>query len=719
MKATHSLTLLTALLTPLAAVSAAEPSLVPDTPSTAPDYFCTWNLQGFVSNYSGSNAQADAMTEANLFGTGPNQNWVKMFPDARTDLILVLDDTWDIPLAARDGDGRGHPKRGSLELDTQRFPSYTGTPAERFAKLNRYVRAHGWRSVGLWVYSGRPKKDADPRVNDEEYWAERMRWCRDTGIEYWKVDWGSYSEKELWRMNQWARWIYPGLWIEHGGGVKPTGERVRLADKLGVWRTYDVNPSAAVPETIRRVAVAISHPRENHDTAALINCEDEPYIGAGLGCVYGVMRHPLVGNMPNGKPDPWFRPQCRDLRRRLDEVTRAVRWHRIAQPFGITDKELVDTQGFQDSPKSAGVPARVARGGLPLPIVTGENPPYVLCSRHPDGEIAIATAPRKTRSGEVINPADITLDVGELNRPIGIFGKYGSLTLLTTSPLAGKRILAQDLAGQTPVDITGEVTLSDGRLMLPGAVIQRVGLMAAKPGDISDPGMLLVIEGLTKFIPKTPMKPFPGGERKLPAGKPGAGLNIVRAVWGPTYGGADVTAKMTAMIKDGGLTVEAWPEEFGDTSPSTHNRLEVEYTCHGQGHIAIALYGERLLVDAAGHYRTERSGRQRPDPFEDRANKDKISVARYGKPGSEQILTISKFQDLTRITVGDKRKNTLVVTGTASVISETEYAVTGFNQHNDREERVEVRTAQDGLVQLKRASLPIPEILNFRVPQPR
>jgi len=25
---------------------AAEPSLVPDTPSTAPDYFCTWNVQG-------------------------------------------------------------------------------------------------------------------------------------------------------------------------------------------------------------------------------------------------------------------------------------------------------------------------------------------------------------------------------------------------------------------------------------------------------------------------------------------------------------------------------------------------------------------------------------------------------------------------------------------------------------------------------------------------
>ena len=35
----------------------------------------------------------------------------------------------------------------------------------------------------------------------------------------------------------------------------------------------------------------------------------------------------------------------------------------------------------------------------------------------------------------------------------------------------------------------------------------RVGTMAAKPGDISDPGLVMVVEDLTKFIPKPPMKP--------------------------------------------------------------------------------------------------------------------------------------------------------------------------------------------------------------------
>jgi hypothetical protein len=705
-----SLLLLTSLL------SAAEPSLVPDTPNTAPDYFCTWTLQGFVCSYSGSNDTADAMTEANLFGKGPNRNWVEMYPDARADLILVLDDTWDIPLAPRDGDGRGHSKRGSLELDNQRFPSYTGTPAERLAKLNRDVRARGWRSVGLWVYSGRPKKTADPLVNDEAYWAERMRWCKEAGIDYWKVDWGYMSEKDVWRLNQWAQRAYPGLWIEHGGGAKVTGERVWLADKIGVWRTYDVNPSAAIPETIRRVAVALRHPRQDKSAAGLINCEDEPYIGAGLGCVYGVMRHPLLGNMPSGQPDKWFKPEFRDLKRRLDEVTRAVRWHRIAHPFGVTNRELIDAVLFKESPKHAGAPARIARGGLPLPIVTvpeGKDAPYVLCSRHPDGEIAVATAARKTKAGEIINPADITLEVGELNRPVGIFGKYGSLTLVTTSPLAGKRILAQDLAGKTPVDITGEVKVDGGRLTIPGPVIQRVGLMAAKPGDISDPGLVLAVQGLTKFIAKSPMKPFPGGQRTLPVGEPGSGLKIVRAIWGPVFGGDDVTARVTAMIKDSGLTVEAYPDVYGSTNPSAYQRLEVEYTCLGQGFIAVALYGERLVIDSKGHYRTERSGRKIVDSFDDPATQAKVTVSKYKEQDGGRLLIIRKLEDLTQVNFATERKSIMVVTGTASVISETEYAVTGFNQNSDMEERVELKTLEDGSIQMKRASLPVPETVTF------
>lgn len=43
-------------------------SLVPDTPSLAPDYFCTWNLQGYMVSYSGGENTRAAMTEQSLFG---------------------------------------------------------------------------------------------------------------------------------------------------------------------------------------------------------------------------------------------------------------------------------------------------------------------------------------------------------------------------------------------------------------------------------------------------------------------------------------------------------------------------------------------------------------------------------------------------------------------------------------------------------------------------
>ena len=50
----------------------------------------------------------------------------------------------------------------------------------------------------------------------------------------------------------------------------------------------------------------------------------------------------------------------------------------------------------------------------------GKEPPYVLCSRHPDGEIAVASIPRKfqvnNRATLTFPLADVTLDVGQLTR---------------------------------------------------------------------------------------------------------------------------------------------------------------------------------------------------------------------------------------------------------------------------------------------------------------
>ena len=470
---------------------AAEPNLVPDAPSTVPDYFCTWNVQGFACSYANASDQADMLIEANLFGKGPNQNWTEFYPEVRGDLTFLLDDACDFPL----GGGHNHPARGSMELDQGRFPSYPGTPAERLAKLSQDIKARGWRDLGLWICNSRPNVDELP-IDSETYWCERLAWSQQAGVGNWKVDWGiGIRGKPLWKfkVTPQTRAAAPDVWIEFG-------------TQGDLYRTYDVNISVSIPETIRRIAafLATDAPRDHR----LINCEDEVVIGAGTGSSYGIMRHSLTGNMPNGKPDRFFPSGFRDVKHRIDEVTRAVRWHRIAHPISKGDKVLIDTNTLTDRKKSA--PARIARGGLPLPTVTmpdGKEPPYVLCARHADGEIAIATIGRVLEKDVTIPRADIALDVGELNRPVGIFGEYGSLTFVTKSPLAGQRILAQDLAGKTPVDITGEVQVRDGRLSIPGSVIHRVGLMAARSGDISDPGLVLVVEGLTTFVPKPAMRP--------------------------------------------------------------------------------------------------------------------------------------------------------------------------------------------------------------------
>lgn len=522
------------VLSQCASLNAGARSLVPDASNSAPDYFCTWNVQGFACGYSGASNQADAMIEANLFGSGTNQNWLGFFPELRGDLIFLLDDAFDFPI----GGGHNHPARGSVELDDARFPSYRGAPAERLAKLNRDVKARGWRGLGLWICNSRNRLLGFEKIESDDYWCERLRWSQTAGVLYWKVDWGiGERDRPLWKfkVTPKAREAAPDVWIEFGNSTE--------AD---VYRTYDVNIVQSIPETIRRIGAFLT--KDDQKDRRIINCEDEVVIGAALGCHYGIMRHPLTDPMPNGKPDGFFPAHFRDVKHRMDEVTRAVRWHRIAQPFPKGDAAIVDTQTLNDF-KSKPAPARISRGGLPLPDVKmpgGGEPPYALCARHPGGEIAIATVPRNPgengRAKLTFPLADVTLDIGTLAHPVGIFGEYASLTLVAPDDLAGKRILAQDLAGNSSVDITAEVQilpreieerrliisprlkemgegasgvayapggriLSESRIVIPGATLRRVGLMAAKPGDVSDPGLVLVVQGLTESDAHPPMKP--------------------------------------------------------------------------------------------------------------------------------------------------------------------------------------------------------------------
>ena len=181
-----------ACLTAVMACNTDKPvsSLVPDKPSAAPDYFCTWNVQGFINGWEDPRTP---MNEDYLFGDGLYQNWTGFFPKIREDLYFVMDDSWDIPLAEE----RDSPSFGTTMLDTTRFPSFRGDPAGRLKMLADSIKARGWKGAGGWIHAGKPAAFAD--ITEEEFWTERLKESEHAGFDYWKVDWGPRSHDGQWR----------------------------------------------------------------------------------------------------------------------------------------------------------------------------------------------------------------------------------------------------------------------------------------------------------------------------------------------------------------------------------------------------------------------------------------------------------------------------------------------------------------------------------------
>ncbi len=476
-------------------------SLVPDRPSQAPDYFCTWNLQGYMVSYSGGENTRAAMSEQSMFGHGKWEGWVDVFPKIRADLYFVMDDSWDIP---SDVNTDSNEYLGLAVLDNTRFPSFEGTPAERLAKLKDMVKSYGWKGLGGWICA----QEADVAVNSasiDAYWTERLKAAHEAGFGYWKVDWGRHARNAEWRRNltHLGRTHAPGLYIEHA----MQNEYIEFSD---VFRTYDVENIVATPVTIQRVANLLSY--EAKDGAmGIVNCEDEPYLAAGLGCAIGVMRHPFNGGLPNGKQDNVFPPVGRNYKNRLDEVVRGVRWHRIAMPFGVADDACIDTIKLYDHwivqadetwvNRRVGdivrdmAPARISRN-MPLPDVSGvsvDSVPYVMSSRYPNGATAVVTTERTLGRECVLCPVDVTIQMSDLYKPIGIFGRYRQLTLSFPEEICPDliKVYAQDLASDRATEITDKLVIEGNTIILSGELIDAIGLSDATSGDESLPGMVM------------------------------------------------------------------------------------------------------------------------------------------------------------------------------------------------------------------------------------
>ena len=521
-------------------------NLIPDQPGKTPSYFCTWGAQNYASTdaafeycveLKGHFAIAETLTEKNIFH---DPGWANFIPKVRKDMYILYDLGWDTtPGVNFDGQ---RWRLGTLELATGKFPSCTGTPAQRLYKLNELTKAAGWRGAAIWLASQAAGDGKDGQMMDEkeleQYWRTRARWTRQAGIEYWKVDYGARGGNPQFRkmLTKIAAEEAPGMLVEHARGSGPVNDEecpwdtkvynrkgsyrswgngevlkqaVTIAEFSDILRTYDVSAYFSVPTTLDRVAQILAEFSEKPGYSCILNCEDEPYIAAALGTAMGVLRHPLWRDNPPGiEYDPF------NFRKRIDEVTRAVRWHRIAPafPVGTTkvlqdSERLIDTWQFRKYDSWATwlegrevlqtAPARVARG-MPLPQVTVSDAgpaPFVLSSRNPNGAVAVATLPRiSTGAGSYFPLADVTIEVPDIDAPIGIFGRYRSLTLKLPAELDKCRILAQDLAGDEAIDITDKVKCKGKAITLCGKLIKQVGLSAATPGDLSEPALVLAIK---------------------------------------------------------------------------------------------------------------------------------------------------------------------------------------------------------------------------------
>ena len=514
-------------------------NLVPDQPSTTPNYWCTWGAQNYAVDRAtfqhllSHSTLASNLTERAVFGAN---GWANAFPRVQRDLYIVFDVGWDVPAGTQFDDARW--KLGSQEVASDKFPSCTGNPTERLRKLNQLSRRAGWKGAGLWIPAQAPGDGRDghllPDSELERLFRERLRWSHDAGIGFWKVDYGVRNNASFRRwLTGLAREVAPGLQVEHSRGSCPLNdvycpwEKGLACDDRGafavwgqgsvlkdsaaissfadVFRTYDVTAQLSTATTLDRVVAVLSEVASRPDAKGIVNCEDEPYLAAAFGLMMGVMRHPMALSETQAGVayDPY------ETRRRVDEVTRAVRWQRLAPAFAMNSAHvLVSPDRLMDRWRfSAGetwadwvigttvgqsAPACAARG-LPLPEVSGVDRPFVIASRNPNGAVSVASLPRVDATRGRYEPlSEVTLTVPADTRLVGVFGRYALLRLSGITNV--KRVLAQDLAGDSAEDITTEVTLGRGPLQIPGKVLARCGLSAASPGDISSPGVVLQLE---------------------------------------------------------------------------------------------------------------------------------------------------------------------------------------------------------------------------------
>jgi hypothetical protein len=483
--------------------------VIPSRMSTAPNYWCTWSMQNslygrgaasidanVLEGEAGASLARKAMNEDVIFG--PN-GWASvLYPSGRKELYFLLDDGWE--------DGG----TASCILDQTKFPSFSGSPSERLRKLNEALRKSGWRGLALWLRDT-PGGEGDRRL---------VSWSKEAQVGYWKIDGGDASLSA----NRARDELKAPLVIEHVHGDPPLNggwdtrgrfgpqswgsARIEIIRHSDVYRTYDTTAHLSIPSTIDRLSELFRGAAGHPEIGCLLNAEDEAYIAAVLGCTMGVMRFPLYGaQRPAGIEEKLEGP--RRLNRCTEEIVRAIRWQRLAAPYGagigsvsVDEDILTDDWLFQHGETwytesigrrvKQGAPARFSRN-IPLPEVSaaGEKP-FVFAASFPNGAAALGSHGRLSSTAGWSNPlADVVWPVAGCAGPFGVFGSFKSVRMRFNKPLGSKRLVAQGLSGTHPRDITRLVHIRGPDVTLPGDLLEEIGRGGTPPGDWSAPALVI------------------------------------------------------------------------------------------------------------------------------------------------------------------------------------------------------------------------------------
>ena len=93
-------------------------NLVPDITNPSPDYYCTWQTQLYATSDGKPPEQRKAICERSMFERKKPYGWSYFYEQARSDLLFIMDDSWDMPLS------NDEAYFGSLILNKEKFPSF-------------------------------------------------------------------------------------------------------------------------------------------------------------------------------------------------------------------------------------------------------------------------------------------------------------------------------------------------------------------------------------------------------------------------------------------------------------------------------------------------------------------------------------------------------------------------------------------------------------------